>query len=159
MKTKKRSSLKFSPLFGQKKGLRQPFLCSNLLPKIQRGGRGMPQFCILVYANYTILAIQSGSHVPMPLPLNAFLATIPIFTSSTLRRKITDKRRAVLLNGSNFFNRCLSYRCYYSIVNRSSHPLFSYLLVQFTCFVIFCYFSYQLLAKVLFFIYRIKSNR
>ena len=40
---KKRSSLKFNPVFGpklgedQKKGLRPPFLCSNPLPKLQRG--------------------------------------------------------------------------------------------------------------------------
>ena len=30
-------------------------MCSNFLPKLQRG---MPQFCILFYANYTILATQ-----------------------------------------------------------------------------------------------------
>ena len=73
MKTiKKRSSLKFSPVFGQKKGLRPPFLCSNLLPKLQRGGGGgMPQFCMLFHANYTILATQRGG--PWP-PLNTPLA-------------------------------------------------------------------------------------
>ena len=70
---KKRSSLKFSPVFGlnlgegQKKGLRPPFLCSNLLPKLQRGGGGgMLQFCILFYANCTILATQRGHWLNAP---------------------------------------------------------------------------------------------
>ena len=49
------------------KRLRLPFVCSNLLPNLQRGG-GMPQFCILFYANYTILATQRGSHGPMSPP-------------------------------------------------------------------------------------------
>ena len=44
-----------------------PFVCSNLLPKLQKGG-GMPQFCILFNANYTILATQAGGHGPMPPP-------------------------------------------------------------------------------------------
>ena len=67
---KKRSSLKFSPAFGQKKSLRPPFLCSNLLPKLQRGGGGGGDatICILFYANYTILATQRGGHGPMPFP-------------------------------------------------------------------------------------------
>ena len=54
--------------FWPKKGLRPPFLCSNLLPKLQRGG-SMPKFCIVFYANYTILATQRGGHGPMA-PLN-----------------------------------------------------------------------------------------
>ena len=54
---KKRSSVRFCP-----------FLCSNFLPKLQRGGGvgGMPQFCILFYANYTILASQRGVMAPCP---------------------------------------------------------------------------------------------
>ena len=88
---KKRSSLKFCPIFCPKsgedqkkrglhsiflqffakiwvqannKGLRLPFVCSNLLLNLQR--RGMPQFCILFYANYTIQETQR-SHGPIAL--------------------------------------------------------------------------------------------
>ena len=80
---KKRSLLKNSPFFRQKldedqkkglhskllgffwvraknKGLRLPFVCSKLLPNSQREG-GIPQFCILIYANYTIVATQRGA--------------------------------------------------------------------------------------------------
>ena len=62
VKTKKKSSLRFTPVFGpklgkiQNEGLRPLFVCSNLLPKLQREGGRMPQFCILFHANYTILA-------------------------------------------------------------------------------------------------------
>ena len=63
---KKKFLLKFSPVFGQKVDLRPPLLCSDLLPKLQRGG--MPKFCILFFANYTILATQRRGG-PMP-PLN-----------------------------------------------------------------------------------------
>ena len=68
-KRKKRSSLKFSPIFGpkltagQKQSLRLPFVCSKLLPNLQRGA--MPRFCILFYANHTILANQRGGHGQM----------------------------------------------------------------------------------------------
>ena len=71
-----RSSLKISPVFGPKLGQDQtnrslPTFCliewSDSLPKIQRGA--MPQFCILFYTNYTILATQMGGHGTMP-PLN-----------------------------------------------------------------------------------------
>ena len=67
MKTKKRFSLNFGPVFGQKKGLRSLFLCSSLLPKLQRRG-ATPQFCILFYANYTILETQRWGHGPMASP-------------------------------------------------------------------------------------------
>ena len=72
---KKRSSLRFSPAFCPKLGEDQkkrsslrfsPVLCSNFLPKLQRRG-AMPQFCVLLYANYTILATQRGGplyHAP-----------------------------------------------------------------------------------------------
>ena len=78
MKTKRKISPPiispfFCPKLGedQKKGLhpdsvRCPLVYSNFLPKLQRGA--MPQFCILFYANYTILATQRG-HGTMP-PLN-----------------------------------------------------------------------------------------
>ena len=74
MKTKKRSSLKFSPVFGPKlrKGQKKVFahsFCAQTLCPSYKGGRGMPQFCILFYANYTILATQRGGHGQMP-PLN-----------------------------------------------------------------------------------------
>ena len=50
----------------KKKGFRSPFVCSNLLPKLQRGV--MPQFCELFYANYTILATQRGAMAQWPPP-------------------------------------------------------------------------------------------
>ena len=53
------------------KGLRLSFVCSKLLPNVQRGGGGgIPQFCILIYANYTILATQRGPW-PNGLPKDA----------------------------------------------------------------------------------------
>ena len=80
MKTKKkkkkkgkRSSLKLARFLVQNwvqaknKDFRLLFVCSNLLPKLQKGG-DMPQFCILFYANYTILATQRGKDGPMPPP-------------------------------------------------------------------------------------------
>ena len=60
---KKRSSLKFSPVFGlnlgegHKKDLRPPFLCSNLLPKLQRGGGGGGACCNFAY--YSMLIVLS----------------------------------------------------------------------------------------------------
>ena len=62
---KKWSSLKFSPVFGPPKSLRPPFLCSSY----KEGA--MPEFCILFYANYTILATQSGGHCSFPPRKNA----------------------------------------------------------------------------------------
>ena len=59
----------FSPVFGQKKSLCPPFLCSNLLPKSQRRGEwAMPQLCILFYANYTIPSTRRGGHGPKAPP-------------------------------------------------------------------------------------------
>ena len=44
-------------------------MCSKLLPNLQRGN--MPRFCILLYANYTLLATQKGGPWPnSPPPLN-----------------------------------------------------------------------------------------
>ena len=57
-KKEKRSSVRVSP-----------FLCSNFLPKLQRGGGGMPQFYMLFYANYTILVNQRGGMAPLNTPL------------------------------------------------------------------------------------------
>ena len=78
-KRKKWSSLKFSLFFCPKLGKDQkkrslptfcPLVRSDFLPKLQRGGGGgMQQFCILFYANYTILATKGEGHGPMP-PLN-----------------------------------------------------------------------------------------
>ena len=51
----------------ENKGFRIPFVRSNLMPNLQRGG-AMPQFCILFYANYTILATQRGGPWPNAPP-------------------------------------------------------------------------------------------
>ena len=50
---------------------------SMLKPSAQvtRGGGGMPQFCILFYADYTILATQTGAWPNGPL-LNTPLGAI-----------------------------------------------------------------------------------
>ena len=76
MKSKKKSSsLKYSPVFAQNwvkaknKGLRLPFVCSNLLPELQKGGGPCRNF-----AYYSMLIIltwrpKGGGHGPMP-PLN-----------------------------------------------------------------------------------------
>ena len=70
---KKRSSLKFSPVFGpklgevQKKGFRAHRFCAQTLCPSYKGG-AMPQFCILFYANYTILATQRGGPWPNAPP-------------------------------------------------------------------------------------------
>ena len=68
---KKRSSLKFGPVFGpklgggQKKGLRPPFLCSNPLLKLQRG-----ETCCN-FAYYSMLIILSWRPKdPLCPPLN-----------------------------------------------------------------------------------------
>ena len=50
---KKGSSLKFSPVFGQKKVLVHRFWAETFCTSYEEGA--MPQFCILFYANYTIL--------------------------------------------------------------------------------------------------------
>ena len=67
-------SLFFSPKLGEHQNLKKrssvricPFLCSNFLPKLQRGD--MPQVYMLFYANYTILATQRVGHGTIP-PLN-----------------------------------------------------------------------------------------
>ena len=89
-KKRRRSSLKFSPVFGPKLGGDQkkkkkrsslrfcPLVCSNFLPELQRRG-AMPEFCVLFYANYTTPATQrycniKGIHGTMP-PLNTLLGT------------------------------------------------------------------------------------
>ena len=74
---KKRSSLKFSPVFDPKLGEGQKLKSWRTVfvhkPSAQvtkggggGGGGGRPQFCILFYANYIILASQRGGHGPMP---------------------------------------------------------------------------------------------
>ena len=49
-----------------------PLLFSNFLPKLQRA-RAMPQFYMLFYANYTILATQRGGAWHHGSPLNTTL--------------------------------------------------------------------------------------
>ena len=72
MKTKKkkeRSSLKVSPVFGpklsedQKKRSSPTVFVLKPSAQVTKGG-AMPQFCILFYANYTILAVQKGGQWP-----------------------------------------------------------------------------------------------
>ena len=55
---KQRSSLKFSTVFGQKKVFAHRFCAQTFCPSYKGGA--MLQFCILFYANYTILATQRG---------------------------------------------------------------------------------------------------
>ena len=59
-------------------------MCSKLLSNLQRGG--MPQFCILFYAKYTILATQRKVHGPMAPPLNT-----PVRTGVLIRRIIASQ--------------------------------------------------------------------
>ena len=72
VKTKKKSSLKFSPIFGRKLGKGQkkrssPTVCV-LKPSAQvtKGWAAMMHFCILFYANYTILANRRGAMAQCP---------------------------------------------------------------------------------------------
>ena len=70
---KKRSSLKLSPIFCPKLGASQkqrssPTLCVlKAFAQFMKDG-GMPQFCILSYADYTILATQRGTMAQWPPP-------------------------------------------------------------------------------------------
>ena len=70
----KRSSLKFSPVFDAKLGAGQKTkvfahrLCPQTFCPSYTGGGSMPQFCILFYANYTILATQRGGPWPNAPP-------------------------------------------------------------------------------------------
>ena len=76
---KKRSPLKFSPILPQnyakaKKRSSPTVFVLKPFAQVTKGG-AMPQFCILIYANYTILATQKGGHGPMAPPLNTPLYT------------------------------------------------------------------------------------
>ena len=55
------------------KRLRQLFVCSKLLPKLQKGGHAA--ILHTIYANYTILATQREAMAQCP-PLNTPLETI-----------------------------------------------------------------------------------
>ena len=68
-----------------------PFVCSNHLPNLQ-GGAAIPQFCIIIYANYTILATQRRGMAQCPSPSkyapvnnlnNAFANTPRLFAKDT----------------------------------------------------------------------------
>ena len=78
---KKSSSLKFSPIICLKlrAGLKQTYktypLCDQSFCPTYKGG-AMPQFCILFYANYTILATQRGAMAHCPFPLNTLLHVV-----------------------------------------------------------------------------------
>ena len=79
---KKRSSLKFSPVFGlklgedQKKGLRPPFVYSNLLPKLQR--EGDPYRISAYYSTLITLSRRPNPIGTMPLPPNTLLVEIAV---------------------------------------------------------------------------------
>ena len=118
MKTKKRSPLRISPFFCPKLGEDQkkrcsikffPFLCSNFLPQLQKGG-GMPQFCILFYANYTIMATQRGGHCTMA-PLSTLLCPhISVYLEYVFGTWVNDKTTTGN-NGkrnNNFYTYCNS---------------------------------------------------
>ena len=82
---KKRSSHKFSSVFGPKLGEGQKKVFTHRLwaqtfSQVTRGGGGMSQFCILFYANYTILATQRGGpwpNVPHPKYVPAYIQIYP----------------------------------------------------------------------------------
>ena len=101
---KKRSSLKFKPIFcpkfdenqskkryslkfRQKKGLRPPFLCSNLLPKLQREGASHN------FAFYSMLIILSwqpkgeGAMAQCPFPKYAPVHKVFFFCVLDMTRK------------------------------------------------------------------------
>ena len=56
----------------------------------------MPQFCIVFYANYTILETQRGSHSPLPppkyAPACAITRTWPPFTRKAFWRNTAKKK-------------------------------------------------------------------
>ena len=87
-KKKKRSSLKFSPVFGPKLGAGQKQRSSHtvcvLKPSAQLTKEGpMPQFCILLYAKCTILATQRGHGLIPPLKYGlgcqCFLVSVGVY--------------------------------------------------------------------------------
>ena len=51
------------------------FCVLKLSAQVTKGG-AMPQFCILFYANYTILVTQRGDHATMPPPKYAPGSTV-----------------------------------------------------------------------------------
>ena len=52
----------------------------------------MPQFCMLFYAKYTILANQRGGHGPNPLPRNTPLITLSCDRNIELTRHPTNQQ-------------------------------------------------------------------
>ena len=54
-----------------------PFVWSNLMPNLQRGGHA--SFLHTILCNYTILATQRGGHGAMPPPLNTPLVMMQCF--------------------------------------------------------------------------------
>ena len=80
---KKRSSLRFGMVFArkvgedqknkQKKALQSDVFVLKLFAQVTKGG-AMPQFYIILYANFAILATQRGGHGTMS-PLNTPLLT------------------------------------------------------------------------------------
>ena len=72
------------------RSLPSPFVCSNFLPKFQRGGK--PQFCVLFYVIHTILATQKGGawyHAPL---LNIIRSDNTTWVYPK-RRKATDQAK------------------------------------------------------------------
>ena len=79
---KQRSSLKFSTVFGQKKVFAHRFCAQTFCPSYKGGA--MLQFCILFYANYTILATQRGEPWHNAPPLNTPL--LVLYVHKTVRK-------------------------------------------------------------------------
>ena len=57
--------------------------------KVTKGGGSMSQFCVLFYANSTILATQRGGHGPMP-PLNTPFRTQQRIASSRIKPIVSN---------------------------------------------------------------------
>ena len=97
MKTKRKiAPFRISPFScpklseNQKKKDPHPDSASNFLRKLQREGRGMPQFCILFHANYTILATQRGGpwhQAPLNTPLMRSIENLKLQTIQTTTRR------------------------------------------------------------------------
>ena len=77
----------------KKKGLHPDSVrwCAQTLCPSYKGGRGaMPQFCILFYANFTILATRRGDSAPCPLLNTPLIATTSVQKEKNIVSKTVD---------------------------------------------------------------------